>query len=138
MPTREAFKACRDALEALRPDDVSALSSPALDKLLQEIAEGDPSRALRAGTGEINPHAPLQLILQDIVAFASVVYTVYDVAGKVNDFTNFALDENQQAEAVEKTIEKLRKVGLTYPADYLQSILNEYLDYITRPPSKNG
>ncbi|ESZ72454.1 hypothetical protein X727_08380 [Mesorhizobium sp. L103C119B0] len=132
---------CLEIVKALRPEAASAISSQSLDRLLTEFYEGDPKlgEAIKARSDQYNPRAPIYLFLYEIVTFCSVVYSIYDVIDKVDKITDIIADRNIQLSIVERAIKKLRKFGLSYPADKLERILDEVLDHLTRPqPSSTG
>jgi hypothetical protein len=128
-------KGCLEAVRALHADAASAVSPQSLEILLTELHADDSklSEKIKARSGQFTPRAPIYLFLHDIVTFCCVVYSVYDVVGKVDQITSAMVDRDVQISILDRALAKLRKFGLSCPAEKLETILSEVLEYLTRP-----
>ena len=79
------------------------------------------------------PRFPIHQYVQDVFEVATVVISAYEVAGKWGDFADFILDNDRKLEIANRTVDKLRVLGLNRTADSLKAIVNKVLDYLTRP-----
>jgi hypothetical protein len=62
-----------------------------------------------------------------------VIYSVYDVVGKVDKITSVMVDRDVQIDILDRALAKLRKLGLPYAAEKLEIVLKQVLDYLTKP-----
>jgi hypothetical protein len=126
---------CLKALRELRSEAASAISPETLEILLTEVHADDPelSNRIKARSGQFAPRAPIYLFLHDIVSFCCAIYSVYDVVGKVDKITSVMIDKEVQTKILDRTLAKLRKLGLPYAAEKLEIILEQVLDYLTKP-----
>jgi hypothetical protein len=132
-------KGCMDALRDLRSKVASAISPQALEILLTEVRADDPelSKKIKSRSDQFAPRAPIYLFLHDIVTFCCVIYSVYDVVGKVDKITSAMIDRDVQIDILDRALAKLRKLGLPYAADKLEIVLKEVLEYLTKPRPPN-
>jgi hypothetical protein len=130
---------CLEALRELHPQAASAISPQALEILLTELHTDDPelSKKIKARSGQFTPRAPIYLFLHEIVTFCCVIYSVYDVVGKVDKITSAMIDRDVQIDILDRALAKLRKLGLPYAAEKLENVLKQVLDYLTKPRPPN-
>jgi hypothetical protein len=128
-------KGCLEALRALHSKAASAVSPQSLEILLTELHTDDPelSKKIKARSGQFTPRAPIYLFLHEIVTFCCVVYSVYDVVGKVDQITSAMVDRDVQINILDRALAKLRKLGLPYVAEQLETILKQVIEYLTKP-----
>jgi hypothetical protein len=130
-------ESCTDILKAVFPNSTSAMSSDALRVLASRVYQTDTTlkQDIAARSAQFNPRAPIYLFVHEIVIASCAIYTIYDIVGKIDKIAGVIVDRETQVKIMEKTIERLRQFGLSYPADKLQILVDKLLDYMTRPNS---
>jgi hypothetical protein len=132
-------KGCLEVLRELHSKAASAISPRALEILLTEVHTDDPElgKKIKTRSGQFAPRAPVYLFLHEIVTFCCVIYSVYDVVGKVDKITSAMVDRDVQIDILDRALAKLRKLGLPTAAEKLEIVLKQVLDYLTKPRPPN-
>jgi hypothetical protein len=126
---------CVEVVRAIIPDEAATISPQSLELLAQQIYHDDPrlTEQVKAQSDKFNPRAPIYLFVQEIVTYCCFIYSAYEVIGKIDNATTLLLDHNAQEKIVNRAIEKLRLIGLKYPAEKIEVLQDKVLDYLTKP-----
>ncbi|MCK1741258.1 hypothetical protein IVA80_10355 [Bradyrhizobium sp. 139] len=129
---------CIQIIRTLAPEEANAISHRSLEALAQQIYRKDPDLAeqVKAKSDRFNPRAPIYLFIQEIVTYCCVIYSTIEVIGKIDHAATLLLDREAQVKIVDCAIEKLRLIGLEYPAQKIEELRDRVLDYLTKPQSK--
>ncbi|MBY3352785.1 hypothetical protein [Rhizobium laguerreae] len=117
------------------PEEADTISPATLESLARQVFQNSEELTdrVRARSGNFIPHGPTFAFLSEIVVYLCVIYSIIDVVGKIDEVASLLLDSTKQLDVVDRTILRLKQLGMEYPAKKVEDIRDRILEKLTTP-----